>query len=294
MTVRQTSRPMQFIFYLAAGLVLVAGLQLFVFSEQTEVYFSWTIKPFLTAAFLGAGYWTSVLLEFMAARERVWARSRIAVIPVLTFTTLTLIATLLHLDKFHLDATQFASITLAATWAWMAIYGLVPPLMLGILVYQLRRPGTDEPRTAPMPNWLVIVLGMEGGVMLLLGGLLFFAKEIFPATFADASNIQLLPFWSWTLTPLTARAVGAWLIGLGLTSISTVYERDFARVRIMHLSALLFCVLQFVALLRYGSNMTWDVRAWGYVLFLLAILGANVYGAWAGQKTQNFNSETQH
>ena len=284
LAVRQTSRPMRLILYLAAGLVFVAGLQLFVFSEQTDIYFSWTIKPFLTAAFLGAGYWSSVLLEFMAAREKVWARSRIAVIPVLTFTTLTLIATLLHLDKFHLDATEFAPITIAATWAWMAIYGLVPPLMFGILIYQLRKPGTDEPRTALMPNWLVIVLGVEGGVMLLLGVLLFFAKEIFPATFVDANNIQLLPFWSWTLTPLTARAVGAWLLGLGLTSISASFERDFARVRIMHLSALLFCILQFMALARYGVDMTWDVRAWGYVLFLISILGANLYGIWAGQK----------
>jgi hypothetical protein len=42
--------------------------------------------------------------------------------------------------------------------------------------------------------------------------------------------------------------------------------------------------LQFMALARYGVDMTWDVRAWGYVLFLISILGANLYGIWAGQK----------
>jgi hypothetical protein len=238
----------------------------------------------VTATFLGAGYWTSVLLEFMAAREKVWARARIAVVPVLTFTTLTLIATLLHLDRFHLDATKFAPITLGATWAWMVIYGAVPPLMSGILIYQLRQPGVDEPRTAPMPGWLVAVLGAQGGVMVLFGVLLFFAKEIFPATFADPGNIQLLPFWSWTLSPLTARAVGAWLIGLGLTSASAAYERDFARAWIMHLSAVLFCILQFVGLARYAANVTWDARAWGFVLFLLTILAANAYAVSAAQK----------
>jgi hypothetical protein len=143
-----------------------------------------------------------------------------------------------------------------------------------------------------MPVWLAVVLGAQGGVMLLLGVLLFFARELFPATFSDPNNIRLLPFWSWTLTPLTARAVGAWLIGLGLTSISAFYERDFARVRIMHLSALLFCALQFLALARYGVDATWDVRAWGYVLFLLAILGANIYGVWAAQNTRRATPTT--
>lgn len=278
---------MRWLLYLAAGLVFVAGTQLFIFTEQTEVYFSWTIKPFMTAAFLGAGYWTSVLLEFLAARETVWARSRIAVIPVLTFTTLTLIATLLHLDKFHFDATRFAPITVAATWAWLVVYGVVPPLMFGILIYQLRQPGTDEPRTRPMPNGLAAVLGVQGGIMLLLGVALFFAKEIFPATFADANNLQLLPFWSWVLTPLTARAAGAWLIGLGLTSAFAAYERDLARTRIMHLSALLFCTLQGVAMWRYVDNMTWDGRAWGYVFFLFTLLVANAYGVKVGANSKS-------
>ncbi len=286
--IRQTSRPMQLILYLAAGLVFIAGTQLFVFSEQTDIYFSWTIKPFMTAVFLGASYWTSVLLEFLAAREKVWARARIAVVPVLTFTTLTLIVTLLHIDKFHLDPSIYAPITLVATWAWLAIYGLVPPLMLGILIYQLRQPGIDEPRKAPMSSSLVVALGLEGGLMVLFGVLLFFAKEIYPATFANAEN---LPFWSWLLSPLTARAIGAWLIGLGLTSLSAAFERDFIRVRIMSISALLLCALQFIALARYGTNITWDIRAWGYIIFLLAIFVTHGYGVLGAIRYKKMNMD---
>lgn len=294
---RQTSRPMKIIFYLASGLVLLAGLQLFAFSEQTDVYFAWTITPFITAAFLGAGYWTSVLLEFLAARENIWVRSRAAALPVLTFTTLTLIATLLHLDKFHLDVSKLPAdgpvppwMTVAAAWAWIAVYGSVPPLMTAILIYQLRQPGTDEPRQAPMPMWLSTAVGVQGGVMMLLGVLLFFAKEIFPANFpvptTPANPIQLLPFWPWLLTPLTARAVGAWLLGLGLTGVTVALERDFARVRIIFFSAILFCGLQFVVLARYPTNVTWDARAWGYVIFVLSLLGTSVYGLWAAQQAK--------
>jgi hypothetical protein len=74
---------------LAAGaLVFLAGFQLFILTGQTDLYFAWTIQPPLTAAFLGAGYFPSFLLEVLAAREREWARTRIAVPAIFTFTTL--------------------------------------------------------------------------------------------------------------------------------------------------------------------------------------------------------------
>jgi hypothetical protein len=42
----------------------------------------------LTAAVLGAGYWASFALELLSARERHWARTRVAVPAVLLFSTL--------------------------------------------------------------------------------------------------------------------------------------------------------------------------------------------------------------
>ena len=82
---------------MAAGvLVALAGIQLFVFSERTDRFFAWTIEPPLTASFLGASYWASVLFQFGAARERLWANARIAVPTVFVFTTVTLIVTLVH------------------------------------------------------------------------------------------------------------------------------------------------------------------------------------------------------
>lgn len=54
-------------------------------SDQTEHYFAWTIASPLTAAFLGAAYWASAVLELMAARERAWSHGRVAVPAVLLF-----------------------------------------------------------------------------------------------------------------------------------------------------------------------------------------------------------------
>ena len=82
---------MRRLLYVAAVLVLLAGFQLFVFTDRTASYFAWTIRNPLGAAFLGAGYWASVGFEAVAARQRIWANARIAVPTVLVFTVLTLV-----------------------------------------------------------------------------------------------------------------------------------------------------------------------------------------------------------
>ena len=55
------------------------GLPLVLLTTRTDKYFAWTIEPPLTAAFLGANYWSSALLAILAARETAWARGRISI-----------------------------------------------------------------------------------------------------------------------------------------------------------------------------------------------------------------------
>lgn len=100
--------------------VFIIGIPLFLLSEQTQQYFAWTIVALLTAAFLGAAYWSSCLLEWMASREKRWSNARIAVPAVLLFTALTLGVTLLHLDRFHLYDEVF--ITKFIAWV-VVVYG---------------------------------------------------------------------------------------------------------------------------------------------------------------------------
>src|SRR5581483_6358835 len=113
----------------AAVLVFLAGVQLFVFPGRTARYFAWTINPPLTAAFLGASYWSSVGFELAAARERTWAQARIAAPAVFVFTVLTLVVTLVHIDRFHFGP-RFEPATRAVTWIWLAIYSIVPVMMV--------------------------------------------------------------------------------------------------------------------------------------------------------------------
>jgi hypothetical protein len=76
--ITEVTSGMRWILRIAGILVLIAGYQLFVLTSQTDRYFAWTINPPLTAAFLGASYWASFVLVFLASQERYWANARAA------------------------------------------------------------------------------------------------------------------------------------------------------------------------------------------------------------------------
>lgn len=242
--------------WVAGGLVLLAGIQLFVFTERTDRYFAWTIQPPLTAAFLGASYWSAVAFEWMAARARTWAHARIAVPTVFVFTTLTLVVTLVHLERFHLGSDHELG-TQLVTWAWIAVYSVVPLLMVAVVLRQRQVPGADPPRARPLPAVIVVVVAVQAAVLLPLGAALLVVPE-------DAAA-----WWPWALSPLTGRAVGAWLVSLGIAAAHSVVERDLDRLRPAAAAYLVFGVLQTAALARYADIPDWgDVTTIAYVAFL--------------------------
>lgn len=249
----------------ASGLVFLIGIPLYLLSRQTESYFAWTIPSALTAAFFGGAYWSSCALEFLASRERVWARARIAVPAVLLFTFLTLIVTLLHLEKFHFDSPRLH--TRAGTWAWLLVYALVPVLMGALLLRQRALPGLDPPRNDPLPGWVRGQLLLQALVMVPLGVALLLAPQ------------ATAPVWPWSLAPLVAQAIGAWLLSIGIIAAHAAWENDWQRIRSFTVSYTLLALLQLLALLRFGGEVEW-VRpaAWLYLLFLLSILLVGIVG----------------
>src|SRR4051794_34439886 len=263
---------MRIMLYIAGGLVFAAGFQLFVLTELTDHFFAWTVRPPFTAAVLGAAYWSSGVLELVGARERTWARARTAVLAVLVFTALTLLVTLIHRDRFHLGAPSGPS-TIFLTWGWILVYAIVPIAMAILLVLQIRVPGTDLARVAPLPTWLRAAIAAQAAVMLLLGGVLLIAPQ------------ALIPRWPWLLTALTGRAIGAWLIGLGVAAAQVIRENDFERSQMVSQSSIAFGVLQLVALARYPGTFDWSrVGSWLYLLFVLSIAVVGLYGWLAGRR----------
>src|SRR5262245_43393447 len=135
----------------ASGFVLVAGLQLFVLGSATDRFFAWPIAPVITASFLGAGYWASLVLQFRAAAAPDWTHARIALPGVLVFTLLTLVATLLHIDRFKFTAAHLTA--RAASVAWPAVYLAFPVAFAAALYRQGRLAGSDPKVTQPLPTW---------------------------------------------------------------------------------------------------------------------------------------------
>lgn len=270
--VKPLAPGMRWLLFTAAVLVLLAGLQLFVFTGRTDTYFAWTIINPLAAAFLGAAYWASVAIEALASQQPIWANARIAVPAVLVFTVLTLAATLLHLDKFHLGD-PFPPATRIVTWAWIAVYVLVPLLMLIVLVTQARTPGRDPPRSAMLPGWVCGVLAGQAAALLGLGVALFSAPG------------QAAQLWPWQLTPLLAQATGAWLISLGVAAAHALLERDAQRLRPAAVGYVLLAVLQSIALARYPHLFRWwTASGIVYLIFLATILLTGVAGLARGAR----------
>lgn len=268
---RPVTRGMQIMLLAASALVFLIGIPLVLLTTQTESYFAWTIGSALTAAFLGGAYWSSGILELMASREKLWANARIAVPAVLLFTVLTLIVTLVHIANFHFDASAWH--TVAGTWAWLVVYAVVPLIMGWLLLRQRTLSGGDPPRVAPLPTWVRAVLVVQAVVMLPIGAGLFFL----PLTVA--------PIWPWGLTALTGRAIGAWLVSIGVIAAHAAYENDWRRLRSFAVSYTTLAVLQLLALLRFGGEIDWaGPGGWLYLLFLLSIGAVGLTGLLRGAR----------
>jgi hypothetical protein len=203
---RPVTTPLRLTLEVFAGLALIAGGLLFLGATRTDAWWSWTIEPPLTAATLGAFYWAAFLLILTAARARTWVDARPAVYPITVIALLLLVVTLIHIDRFDLDS-------LFGVF-WVVVYALVPPLLGWAIAVQLATPGEDRRGKRRLPRLLRRALIVEGAVMLAAGLLLLVA----PGAADDV--------WPWALSPLTSRAIGSFLLGIGLAALIAVRDDD--------------------------------------------------------------------
>jgi hypothetical protein len=256
-------RPLRALSAVAFFLVVIAGLQLFVFAADTAHYFAWTIAPPLSAALLGASYWSSIPLVLSAVLAPDWRHARIGYASVLTFTTLTLIVTLLHLDRFHFFAPE--ALAGVAAWAWLIVYVAVPPLLALALWWQVQSAGALGGRGSPLPGLLRTIYAVVG----LIVGIIGLEFLLFPATTSL--------WWPWALTPLAAGAAGAWFFAYAVAAASLVVANDRSATFWPAVSFALIGVLQLLALARHSGDFNWSQPgAVPYLAFwvIVVIVGA--------------------
>jgi hypothetical protein len=253
------SRGLRWFFGVAAVLAAIAGTELFVGAAETDRFFSWTIDPPLTAAFMGAAYWAAMVLLAWAARQQSWARARTALPPVFTIAVLLLVATIIHLDRFHHDL--FGRF-------WEAVYLLVVPLLAYLIWSDLRLLGPAWRGDRPLPGWLRAALGIQAAVMLGIGVALFVAP------------VGAASLWPWALTPLTGRAVGAFLVGFGVAAAFAAAENEIDRLQGAAFAYATLGALELAAAALHGGDFTAPtLGVAAYVAFCGSVLAVGVYGA---------------
>jgi hypothetical protein len=227
----------------AAVFVAAAGLSLFFLSERTNQFFAWTINPPVTAAFLGGGYLAVTTALVLALRERDWAQVRVGVWVVATGLISILVATLLHLDKFHLHSPVWSAWVWA--WSWLFLYVALVPGLIAALWAQWREAATEPTRRAALPPALRLALRLLGTLMLGIGAVLFVTP---------GSAEQL---WPWPLTPLTARMVGSFYLAFAVSLFAAARENDYTRIHVASFAYVVFAALQTVNAARYPA-VSWQ------------------------------------
>lgn len=242
----------------ATLLTFAGGMLLYGPSDNTEDWFAWDIEPPLTAGFLGASFLATTLVALSAAIRNTWESIRLVIPMFGVLLLLTLTATLMHLDRF--DFNSFFG------WTWLAAYALLPGF-LGPIVAEQRRVHDRTPRRQPFSLPMALALSILGTALVAEGVALF----VDPAAAGR--------FWPWPLTPLTARAIAAWLVAFGVGAVHASWQRDWSPFLPMAIAFTGFGVLQLLALARWGEVVDWDeVAAWIFLGAVLAILALGVIG----------------
>jgi hypothetical protein len=215
--------------YAIVPFLVVAFAVLFPWPGDTGRLFAWHIASPLTAMVLGAVYLGGAYFFVRAGRAGAWHTVKGGFVPVGVFATLMGVATILHWGTFQHGHVAF--------WLWAGLYFTTPELIAWVWWRNRRFDAPVAGDEVLLPVVAARIIGVIG-VLALGTGLYLFA--------VPASAIS---FWPWTLTPLTARVLGA-IFCLGLAGIGAFVERRWTSVRVPMQVAAVMLVLILVAAVR--------------------------------------------
>ena len=249
-------------------ILLVATIVLFAFPAETDRRFAWTIQPSMTAMLMGAGYGSALYFFARVLTERRWHRVALGFLPTTLFTWMMLGATLLHWDRFRHGSLPFA------LWLW--VYLITPVLVPAVwLVNRPHDPGDVEPRDARIAGWVRVSMVVAGAAMLAIAAWMYLA----PSSAIDV--------WPWALTPLTARAVAAFVALPGVAWLAMAADGRWSSVRVVLATVAIGLVLLLVAVARAWTEFDHaNVLSYVYVAGLGATLAAiTALSLWMRRRT---------
>jgi hypothetical protein len=243
-------------------LILVDAAQLLLFYPgRTATLWAWKLQPEVTAMLLGSVYLAGAYFFARLLFGAPWRHVAAGFPAIVLFVWLAAVATILHEDRFIKDGLPFA--------AWVTLYTVTPIGVPLLYLYNRRRAGPPEGRA--LPRGLRIALAAAGGALVALGLVCFVAPDV------------AIDAWPWTLTPLTARIIGAVIVLYGAVWPSVAWEGTWRGARIplqAHVAGLAFVLL---AVARGQDEIDWgNALAVVFVGVAGGMLAISAALAWAG------------
>jgi hypothetical protein len=246
-------------------ILLPAVVVLWGLPGRTADLWAWTIKPDMTAIFMGAGYGAGAYFFTRAALGRRWHPAAAGVLSAAVFAGLMLIPTIIHYDRFNQgDAPALAAI---AFFGWVVVYVVAPPAVL-VLWWRNRRldDGEPEPGEPLVPHAARAVAGAVGAAALAAAAVFLVAPQL------------AIDAWGWQLTPLTARVLACFTAQVGLGALLLAFDARWGSWRLLSETFLVA-----TALLGIGAIRAWtdfDTSRLGTWLFVggLAALAVAILG----------------
>jgi hypothetical protein len=246
---------------LVTPILVVAGVILYAFPGATERLWAWPMGPETTALAVGGGYLAGAVLFLRAAWESRWHRVALVFPAATVLTVLLLVATLLHWGQFSHGHPSF--------WAWLVVYAVTPVLLPVVWAVNRRHdPGTPPPGTPLVPRPLRLAVGVVGSVQT-AAALVFFVT---PAT--------AIAVWPWSLSPLTARTIAAFLAFIGALWVSFLLEPRWSALRLHVEAATLGLVLVAAGAVRSAEDLTGPAST---TALFAVLLGGSLAGLLAVQ-----------
>jgi hypothetical protein len=243
-------------------LVAAFGI-LYLFPLQTERLFAWKLQPAMSAMMLGSAYAGGIYFFAGVLLSKHWHAVKTGFLPVFAFASLLGIATILHWSRFNHSHISF--------FAWAGLYFTTPFIVLAVWLRNRRYdPGYMQRLDLGIPRPARLLLGGFGLVTLVIGLFLFVEPAL------------MVKLWPWTLTPLTARVMGAMFALPGLVGLGIASDARWSSAQLILQSQGFSILLILLASAIAGSDFDWAKPAsWlftgGLSAMLLSILALTLY-----------------
>jgi len=231
--------------------LMLAVLVLYFMPHETERLWAWTIRPAMTPLLMGAGYAAGAYFFVRAATTKSWRTISLGFLPITVFTSLLLLATVLHWENFNHGHVAF--------YSWTFLYAVTPALVPALWFLNRKKDPGREPYELLLSMSARAVLAAAGATIAAIAMLLFVAPD-------SATGL-----WPWQLSELTARTVSAYLALTGGSLLMMAWDGRWQASKTLLESLIIGTALIVIGVIRAWQELDpAPAVRWSYLTAMVA------------------------